>query len=418
MRRTSKFTLLTSLYLSQGLPYGFFVQALPVLLRQLGVSLANIGLSNLLALPWALKFLWAPLVDRFGVRRLGHRRSWILPIQALTVATLLAMGFLDPVRQLGWVLAGILLINLYAATQDIATDGLAVTLLSHEERGLGNSIQVSAYRVGMVIGGGFLLILVDQLGWTRLFWVLAGLLVLASLPILLFRENEHTSYERPSLGDFFQLLRRPGIGVWLVLLLLYKSGDNLTTGMLNPFLVDLGLSTGQIGTLVGIAGFCAGLVGALAGGWWVVKLGRVRALVSAGVLQALGVAGYAVPALAAKSIPALASLPALYGFCILEHFTGSLVTVAAFTMMMDVCRGRTAGSDYTFQASVVVVAQLGGRAVSGYSAAALGYAGNFLLSGGLCLAAAAVGALVLANPSFRTRLLEGTGSSWERGVAG
>ena len=136
-----------------------------------------------------------------------------------------------------------------------------------------------------------------------------------------------------------------------------------------------------------------------------------------GLVVATCIFGFA-PVSGASMNPARSFGPALYGYCVLEHFTGSLVTVAAFTMMMDVCRTRTAGSDYTFQASVVVVAQLGGRAVSGYTAEALGYAGNFLLSGGLSLFAAAVGALVLSNTTFRTRLLEGTGSTWERGVAG
>ncbi|MDY7093802.1 MAG: MFS transporter [Acidobacteriota bacterium] len=439
MKALRKFTLLTSLYLSQGLPYGFFRQALPVLLRQQGVSLAHVGLSNLLALPWALKFLWAPLVDRVGWRRLGLRRSWILPLQGLAILTLLAMGFLDAATQLELVLAGILLINLFAATQDIATDGLAVGLLSHAERGLGNSIQVAAYRVGMVVGGGFLLILIDWLGWTSLFWVMAALLTAASVPIVLYREpscdsgrasqatpqdrlcdsgrasqdEEEEAPQRPGFWDFLEILRRPGMAWWLLLLLLFKGGDNLTTGMLNPFLVDLGLSAGDIGSLVGLAGFAAGLVGALAGGWWVVRLGRVRGLVTAGLLQALGAAGYAVPALFAASVPALASLPALYGFCILEHFTGSLVTVTLFTMMMDVSRVRTAGSDYTLQASVVVVAQLGGRSLSGFSAEALGYAGNFLASGLISVLGALAGYLILRNTSFRQRLLAPTGASWE-----
>jgi MFS family permease len=444
MKAPRKFTLLTSLYLSQGLPYGFFRQALPVLLRQQGVSLAHVGLSNLLALPWALKFLWAPLVDRIGWRRIGLRRSWILPLQGLAIVTLLAMGFLDAATQLELVLAGILLINLFAATQDIATDGLAVGLLSHAERGLGNSIQVAAYRVGMVVGGGFLLMLIDWLGWTSLFWVMAALLTAASVPIVLYRESAEDSSDdplcdsgrasrdeacysgrasqeasdessqRPGFWDFLEILRRPGMVWWLLLLLLFKGGDNLTTGMLNPFLVDLGLSAANIGSLVGLAGFAAGLVGALAGGWWVVRLGRVRGLVTAGLLQALGAAGYAVPALFAASVPALASLPALYGFCILEHFTGSLVTVTLFTMMMDVSRVRTAGSDYTLQASVVVVAQLGGRSLSGFSAEALGYGGNFLASGLISVLGALAGYLILRNTSFRDRLLAPTGAHWER----
>ena len=85
--------LLGSLYLAQGLPYGCFTQALPALMRARGISLEEIGLTSLLALPWALKFLWAPLVDRVGSRRFGRRRTWIVPLQVLSVATLVVLSF-------------------------------------------------------------------------------------------------------------------------------------------------------------------------------------------------------------------------------------------------------------------------------------------------------------------------------------
>src|SRR5690606_5955510 len=150
MTSAGKLTLLASLYLAQGMPYGFFSQFLPAMLRAQGVSLEGIGLASLLALPWALKFAWAPLVDRHGSARFGHRRGWIVPIQLLTVVTLLALSQVDPTVEIQAMLAGVLLLNLLASTQDIATDALAVTILRPEERGLGNGIQVAAYRLGMI----------------------------------------------------------------------------------------------------------------------------------------------------------------------------------------------------------------------------------------------------------------------------
>ena len=108
MRTPAKLGLLTSLYFSQGLPFGFFTQALPVLLRQRGVDLGMIGLTSLLALPWALKFLWAPLVDRHWLPSIGRRRSWILPLQGLTAMAMVLVALLDPEQQLGLVLASFL----------------------------------------------------------------------------------------------------------------------------------------------------------------------------------------------------------------------------------------------------------------------------------------------------------------------
>src|SRR5436190_2965541 len=137
-----KLVLLGSLYIAQGLPYGFFTQALPVLLRESHLALPLIGLANLLLMPWALKFAWAPLVDRVVAPRRGKRRVVIIPLQ-LACTFILAGLALATTPSVSWVLAaGVLLVNVCAATQDIATDGLAVETLTEHERGLGNSLQV------------------------------------------------------------------------------------------------------------------------------------------------------------------------------------------------------------------------------------------------------------------------------------
>jgi len=184
MNRQTRLGLLMGLYFSQGLPFGFFVQSLPVLMREQNVSLESIGLTSLLAIPWALKCFWAPWIDRKTSGRLGARRSWIIPLQMLSALLLFALAWAEPSDSLSWILAGVFLINLLAATQDIATDALAVDILPHEERGLGNGIQVGAYRFGMILGGGVLLMWLDVLGWRWSFWLMSLMLILSS--ILLF----------------------------------------------------------------------------------------------------------------------------------------------------------------------------------------------------------------------------------------
>lgn len=377
-----KLGLLAALYLAQGLPFGFFSQALPAMLRQQGVSLEGIGLTSLLALPWGLKFLWAPLVDRHGGgARAGRRRAWILPLQAASILLLLALAAADPGAHLPWILGGILLINLLAATQDIATDGLAVTILSERERGLGNGVQVAGYRLGMIVGGGALLILFDRLGWPLIFLSMAALLALATLPILLFREPEPAAPPPrigliPSLRGF---LGRPGAAAWLLAIAAYKAGEHLATAMLKPLMIDRGLDLEQIGWLIGTAGFLASFTGALSGGALLGHLGRERALVLFGVLQAISVAAYALITVGPID------LRLLYSLTVAEHLFGGMATAALFTRMMDACRLQHAGSDYTVQASVVVLATGGAAAVSGASAAALGYTHHFLLAGALSL---------------------------------
>lgn len=376
MATCSKLALLGSLYFSQGLPYGFFMQALPTFLRERGTSLEAIGLTSFLTLPWALKFLWAPLIDRFGSTRFGRRRSWILPLQVLAVANLFFLTTIDPAAHIWMMCAAVVMTNLFAATQDIATDAFAVDLLDPHERGLANGVQVAGYRVGMVVGGGALLMLMSQLGWSGAFLAMAVLLTVATIPILLHTEREvpKAAYEQVGAGAILEFLQRPGMRRWLTVLSIYKIGDYLATGMTKPFLVDMGLSMSDIGLMIGTVGCIAGLVGAMLGGYGAQLFGRRHALLIFGAAQTASVGLYILPAIGYKS------MVMLYAACIAEHLASGMATVTLFTMMMDVCRPETAATDYTVQASIVVIASGAASAVSGFSAKALGYAGHFGLA--------------------------------------
>jgi len=376
MKTSTKIGLLSSLYLSQGLPYGFFTQALPALLRKQGMSLPDIGLTYLLALPWALKFIWAPLMDRHGSERLGRRRGYILPLQLLSAGVLLLLALPSGAPSTQLLLGVVLVVNLLAATQDVATDGLAVNLLEARELGLGNGVQVAAYRVGMILGGGVILAVFDAAGWRPTLLSLGAMLLVATVPIALYREPPSALPARESL-ELAWWFKRPGIGGWLLLLVLYKAGEALAMGMLRTFLVDAGLSLTDLSWMLGGVGFTAGLLGALVGGALVNRLGYRRALILFGVLQTGAVLLYAFAARGA-------SLPLLTLVCGVEHLASGMATAALFTVMMQKCRPEHAGTDYTVQASLVVVATGGAAAVSGFSAQGLGYSGHFLLSTALC----------------------------------
>ncbi len=391
---------LGALYLAQGLPFGFFTQALPVLLREEGYSLGQIGLASLLAMPWALKFLWAPLVDRYGSPRIGRRKSWILPLQLLSAVLLLAVAARPGAESLSLLLGVVLLVNLLSATQDIATDGLAVDLLAPGERGLANGVQVAGYRVGMILGGGALLVLFERLGWASTFTAMAALVLLATLPIALTREQTTALTIEASSGPErrpVHFLRSPGAWRILALLVAYKLGDALATGMLRPFLSDAGLSLGDIGVMLGTVGFTAGLLGALCGGLLVGPLGRRRALLIFGGLQALTVAGYAYVAVGS------ADRVLLYAACAAEHFAGGLATAALFTCMMDWCRPGSSATDYTVQASAVVIATGLASSVSGFSAQVFGYFGHFALAAGFAALALVVVARLVPGEGHGSR---------------
>ncbi|UTW05856.1 MFS transporter [Pseudomonas benzenivorans] len=385
--------LLASLYCAQGLPSGLIAHSLPVLLRQHGVDLALIGLLKLLALPWLLKVLWAPWVDRLSSRRLGHHRGWILPLQGGIALVVAGLALLTPNelfgRQLPLLLGLLLLVNLAAATQDIATDGLTVRLLPERWRGLGNSLQVGGYKVGMLVSGSGLLLVYDGAGWSLSMALLVLLLVLTLLPIWRFAERQQLPF-RPALAEpagpglllrhYRGLLAQPGMGLWLAVLLSFKLGDALGSPMIKPMLVDQGWSAAELGQLTLISSL-AGIAGALLGGLLYARLGVLRALLLFGLLQALGIAAMAA------LVQAGGDHGLVYGLALFEQAADGMSTVALFAAMMRQCRAEHEGADFTLQASAQLL--LGGLvgAASGLLAGWIGYAGLFLTAGALGLLA-------------------------------
>lgn len=367
-----KLALLATLYASQGLPFGFFAQALPVLMRQQNYSLRWIGLSTLLALPWALKWLWAGIIDTHYCARWGRRRGWILPLQLLNCLTLGAIALGGDSRDLKWLLIGTFFTNLFAATQDVATDGLAVEQLSASERGLGNGVQVAGYRLGMITGGSLLLVWFDLMGWTVAMLTLAGTLALLTIPTFRFREAA-ASAPRAHVGAVVTWFKQQRHVVWVGVLLVYKFGDALATGMFKPYLVDSGLTIAQIGWIDGALGSAAGLMGALAGGALFTRVGHQNALFGFGLVSASSTAMYAAASAVGLPVWGYATL------VVVEHLAGGMATVALFTTMMHFCRKDTEGADYTLQASLVVLSTGLAGAGSGFLAERLGYTGVFTL---------------------------------------
>lgn len=374
-----RFPLIAGLYVSQAIPLGFFVVAMPAILRAREVSLEAIGLLSAVAAPWLLKFLWAPLVDRFGSRRFGHHRSWLIPLQTLSVLCVALIAGLDPATQLGPLAAVGLLFMLVSATQDIATDGLAVRILPAAERGWGNGIQVGGYYLGQILGGGAVLVLYSRFGWGPALAAMALLLALPLLPVLTFREPDHrqdaatappVALDFRSIGRFF---RRAG-ALWVVVVMLYRAGETMAMTMLNPMLVDLGYALDEIGVVTGVAGSLASMAGALTGGFWLGKLGRKRALVAFAAIQA--------PVLLLLILPATGrvGLAGIYAVVTAAAFAGGMATAALYTAMMDKSTTATAATDFTVQQALAAIGPLAGAGLSGLSATHLGYPGHFTLA--------------------------------------
>ncbi len=406
--------LLMSLYLAQGLPGGFLTQALPAILRQYQVSLGLIGFSGILLAPAALKFLWAPWVDHHFSPQLGQSRTWILPTQVLAVLLLGAVSLLDPLRlHEPWVLAGffalLFLLVVCGATQDIASDGLNVRMLSPAQRPWGNAVQVAGSRLGQIIGGGGVLLGLGLLGWPVVFALLALGVAINTLPVLWYREPQWPQsirHGRASVPvgqalpagkgfDARALLQRLhgrygyfwhslALRRWLAVLLLCRLGEGLSAGMVKPMLVDMGYPLHTIGVMAGVVGSLASLLGALLGALLMRHVEFGRALLWLMAVQALVTAGYG----ALWWLHSQGHAPAsglVFGFNAAEHLITAMALMPLLTLAMHYARPGREGSDYTFE--VCMMATLTGLAhlVSGWVAQALGYTLHFLLCAALGL---------------------------------
>ncbi|MBL7689068.1 MAG: MFS transporter [Bdellovibrionaceae bacterium] len=390
-----KFSLFACLYFAQGLPYGFFTQALPVFLREAKTSLAMIGGTALLTLPWALKFTWAPLADRYGFKNYGLRKSWIVPLQLLSCLLLLGLSFLNPSEGLAPVLGAFLICNLVAAGQDVATDGLAVDLLKESEKGWANGIQVGGYRLGMIVGGSLMLIILSTVGWAGAMVTMSALLLASSIPVLLFKEkSQHISQHPPRAGLVLPAIRgffnEPGGWNWVLILMSFKFAHQAGSSMMRPWLVDAGYSLEAIASLMGMIGSGAGLFGAMIGGFVAGAFKRPRSLIALAGLQALATSSYCLPIFSEHAIWKVGLATAL------DNGMSGIATVTLFAAMMDRCRPTHSASDYTLQASIVVISQTAATPRGGLSAVILGYKNHFLL-----VSAAAISVFLLCWRNVR-----------------
>jgi len=388
LRRT--LTWVAVLYFAEGLPFGIAYDVWPVYFRDHGVSLAEIGLMSLLSLPWTLKMLWAPLVDRFGVRQ-----YWIAACLVVLGLATMAVAPQDAAHP-SWVLWGVLLLFTTAsATQDVAIDAYAVDVSTPESTGPINGTRVSAARVALLVGGGGVVTLAGVTGWAPLWGVLAALFLVLALvalasPRVALDQRERRSSIRPVLG---WLLRWEMVPV-ILFVPLYKLGDSTLGRMVKPFWVDRGYSLKEIGLISVTLGVVLTIAGALAGGWFVKRFGIFRALLWLGIAQSISNLGYV----------AVAGLPlpreSIYVASLIESFTQGLGTAAFLSFLMNLCEREHAATQYALLSALFALTRDVAGAFSGIGVERLGYASYFALT----TVIAAPGLLLL--PFVRPRIRE------------
>ena len=391
------FVMIGALYFSQGIPLGVAMEALPTLLRRDGADLHALAWLPLVGLPWVLKFLWAPVVDNRWTRALGRRRSWILPMQAVVLACLLALSWLGiDAAAAAWVVALMALASLASATQDIATDGLTAERFQGQDLARANAVQVGGTMVGFFFGGPGCLMLAGHIGQTGALLTLAAVVAFSLLLAAAWRETElamPAARRRATLGAF---VRRPG--AWALAAAAFLSAMTAVAGygLSKLFLVDAGWAVEAVGRVGMVGGVVTVLLGCGGGAWLIGRLGA-RAVLALG-LAASGAAALAWMAQAQGWM--LAQTGTALGAQALGAFGAGAASVALMTLAMRFAsRGEQAGTDMTAVQSARDLGEILTSSLMTGLAAQVGYAGGF--ASGLLVAAATL--------AFTARALARTG---------
>jgi PAT family beta-lactamase induction signal transducer AmpG len=377
---------------SGGLPLLLTWGVLQAWMTEKGVDLTWIGMISLVQIPYTWKFLWAPFLDRFVPPFLGRRRGWLLIAQIALVAAIVGLGYSDPVKNTAWMIVAAILVAFFSATQDIVIDAYRREDLADEELGLGSSMYVYGYRLGMLMASGGGLILADHMSFSAVYFLMSLCMLPGILTTLLTPEpaivaGTPQTMKEAVVNPFVDYFRRNG-AIWiLVFILLYKIGDTMASGITMPFYLEVGFSKTEIGTVVKFFGTAATLVGAFLGGVLLLKLGIHRGLWIFGVLQALSTAGFAILARIGYNIAMLSGVIAF------ENLSSGMGTAAFVAFMASITNKKFTATQYALLTGIMGLSRQLASSVTGFMAKHMGWTGFFIF----CTLIAIPGMLLLVK---------------------
>ena len=361
-----------------GFPLLLTGSTLQAWMKDAQVDLTTIGIFSIVGLPYTLKFLWSPMMDRYVPLRLGRRRSWMLITQAALVGAIAALGLTQP-SQAPWTVAAVaVLVTFCSASQDIVLDAYRRELLSDNELGLGSSFYINGYRLAMLVAGAGALLLADRMPWRYVYYVMAAVMALGLVITLCAPESvgdvrAPASLRQAVIEPFLDYFRREDPWLILAFILLYKIGDTMASAMTTPFILELGFSKTEYATIGKSFGLFATLTGGFVGGAILFRLGIFRSLWIFGVMQAVSTLGFALLTHTGTSLSALATVVAF------ENLTSGMGTSAYAAYMASLTNRRFTATQYALLTSLMGLPRVLASAPTGYMAQAIGWQGFFVL---------------------------------------
>jgi PAT family beta-lactamase induction signal transducer AmpG len=358
------------------------------------IDLTIIGVFSLVGLPYSVKYLWAPVMDRFIPPFLGRRRGWMLVTQLGLVLAIAAMAFSDPAGATTLFAVLAFLVAFVSASQDIVVDAYRTEVLEPLELGPGAGVHIMGYRIAMLTSGAIALILADQLPWKTVYLLMAGSLLVGVVASILspepaLKEKPPASLKEAVVEPFLEFLSRRGAVGILLFVILYKLDVVMATALTTPFMLELGFTKTDIGAVTKGLGMAATIVGTLAGGAVVARMGMKASLWIFGILQSVSTLAFLVLARLGHHYPAMVAAIGLENLC------SGMGTAAYAAFLMSLCNKRFTATQYAILTSLMAITRVIVGAPTGYLAKTYGWEIYFLVS----MVAAVPGLLLLLQYS-------------------
>ncbi len=386
LSRRMALVVLTSF--SSGLPLMLTASTLQAWMTDAKVDLTTIGVFSLVGLPYTVKFLWSPVLDRYALPFLGRRRGWIFAFQIALALCIAAMGLVDPKEHTALLASLAFVVAFFSASQDIVIDAWRTELLTPDELGPGAAAQTLGYRVAMLASGALALVLADAMSWRGVYLVMAGTMATGMLTTL-FAPEPPLSLKPPrtireaAVAPLVEFLSRPGALGILAFILVYKVDVNLALSLITTFLMKLGFAKALIGGVNKGVGLVAVIAGTFAGGALLPRLGMKRALWLFGIAQgtatlcflALAVAGRTFPDelfgvasddLGLVSVGALVLFPLMVLAIVADNFFSGMGNAAYSAFLMSLCNPRFTATQFALLSSLMAVSRVVFTSPSGW----------------------------------------------------
>ncbi|MBF8258728.1 MAG: major facilitator superfamily MFS 1 [Actinobacteria bacterium] len=364
---------------SSGIPLALTGTTLQAWMTKEKVDLAVIGIFSLVGLPYTVKALWAPVMDRFIPPFLGRRRGWMLVTQLALAVAVAAMACSDPAGATTAFAILALLVAFASASQDIVVDAYRTEVLEPHELGPGASVHILGYRVAMLTSGAIALILADHLPWKTVYLLMAASL-LVGVAASLFSPEPRLPVRTPAslkeavVKPFTEFLSRPGAYEILLFILLYKLDVVMAMALMTPFILDLGFSMTDIGAVTKGFGMAATIVGTLAGGAVVARAGMKASLWIFGILQSVSTLSFLALARLGHNYPMMVTAIGLENLC------SGMGTAAYAAFLMSLCDRRFTATQYALLTGLMAITRVVVGAPTGYLVKSLGWEWYFVIS--------------------------------------